>query len=389
VSGARNAVRRRASRWAPMARLGVSMMFHDRAKLAGTLLGVVFATVLVVQQLGTFLGLLYKNTQFVDATEADLWIVPPATQAVQAGSPISMAALVSARTTDGVAWAEPLLMGGAVMQRPDGGSEAVTLVGTRLPRSAGGPWNLVAGELDAIRDPDVIIFEDVQRGDLGGLNLGSVRELSGRRVVVGGFTWGLVPFGPGYAFADYETARGILRGPEDQTSFVLVGLEPGADPAAAQRALGERLGSSVEVMTKQELRDAIVNALIAAQLGITFGTSTAFALIVGFVIVALSMFSAVVDNVRELGTLKAMGATTFDLTKLLVIQAILYALIGTTIGLFLGTRMAEGIRSANLTLVLPPEILFGSYGVMVALCVAASALAVLRVRNIEPGLVFR
>lgn len=389
MTEARNAVRRRASRWAPMARLGVSMMFHDRAKLAGTLLGVVFATVLMVQQLGTFLGLLYKNTQFVDATEADLWIVPPATTAVQAGSPISMSAMVSARTTDGVAWAEPLLMGAASMRRPDGGVEAVTLVGTRFPRLAGGPWNLVAGSTDALRDPDVVIFEDVQRGDLGGLNLGSVRELSGRRVVVGGFTWGLVPFGPGYAFANYETARGILLAPEDQTSFVLVGLADGADPAAVQRALRERLGPSVEVMTKQELHDAVVNALVAAQLGITFGTSTAFALIVGFVIVALSMFSAVVDNVRELGTLKAMGATTFDLTKLLVMQAILYALIGTTIGLFLGTRMAEGIRSANLTLVLPPEILFGSYAVMVVLCIAASALAVLRVRNIEPGMVFR
>lgn len=372
-----------------MARLAVSMMFHDRAKLAGTLLGVVFATVLMVQQLGTFLGLLRKNTQFADATEADLWIVPPATQAVQAGSPISMTALVSARATAGVAWAEPLLMGAAAMRRPDGGVEAVNLVGTRLPRLAGGPWNLVAGEATAIADPDVILFEDAQRDDLGAIDVGSVRELSGRRVMVGGFTWGLRPFGPGYAFAEYETARGILRLPEDQTSFVLIGLEPGADPGAVQRALRARLGEGVEVLTKAELQDAVVSALVAAQLGITFGTSTAFALIVGFVIVALSMFSAVVDNVRELGTLKAMGATTFDLTKLLVVQAVLYALIGTTAGLFLATRMAEGIRSANLTLVLPPEILFGSYGVMLALCVAASSLAVLRVRNIEPGMVFR
>ncbi len=388
-SAVKSAVKRRTTRWAPMARLGVSMMFHDRAKLAGTLLGVVFATVLMVQQLGTFLGLLYKNTQFVDATEADLWLTPPSTESATAGSRIAMSALVAARTTEGVAWAEPLLMGGAAMQRPDGGTEPVTLVGTRLPRMPGGPWNLVAGDARAIADPDVLIFEDVKRGDLGGVNLGSARELSGRRVVAGGFTWGLVPFGPGYAFASYETARGILRVPEDQTSFVLIGLADGADARAVQRRLEARLGSDVEVMTKADFHDAIVHALVAAQLGITFGTSTAFALIVGFVIVALSMFSAVVDNVRELGTLKAMGATTLDVVKLLVVQALLYALIGTTIGLFLGTRMSEGIRSANLTLVLPPEIVFGSYGVMAVLCVAASALAVLRVRNIEPGMVFR
>lgn len=389
LPASKSAIKRRSSRWGPMARLGVSMMFHDRAKLAGTLLGVVFATVLMVQQLATFLGLLYKNTQFVDATEADLWIAPPAVQAATPGSSISMSALVSARTTEGVAWAEPLLLGGAVMRRPDGGIEAVSLVGTRLPRMAGGPWNMVAGDASAIADPDVVIFEDVQRPDLGGVNLGSVRELAGRRVVAGGFTWGLVPFGPGYAFARYETARGILRMPEDQTSFVLVGIERGADAREVQRRLQARLGSDVEVLTKTDFHDAIVRALVAAQLGITFGTSTAFALIVGFVIVALSMFSAVVDNVRELGTLKAIGATTLDIAKLLVMQALLYAVIGTTIGLFLGTRMAEGIRSANLTPILPPEILFGSYGVMALLCVAASTLAVLRVRNVEPGMVFR
>lgn len=385
----RSAIKRRTSRLGPMARLGLSMMFHDRAKLAGTLMGVVFATVLMSQQLGVFLGLLHKNTQYVDATEADLWIVPPATQTALGGPELSLSAMVFARTVAGVAWAEPLLMGGASMQRPDGGREAVMLVGTTRPRMAGGPWNLVVGDASALADPDVVIFEDVQRKKLGDLDYREVRELSGRRVVAGGFTWGLVPFGPGYAFADYETARGILRIPEDQASFILIGLEPGADAAAVQQALRARLGGDVEVLTKREYQERIVTSLIAAQLGISFGTSTAFALIVGFVIVALSMFSAVVDNMRELGTLKAVGATTFDLTKLLVVQALVYALIGTTIGLFLATRMAEGIRSANLVLVLPPEILFGSYGVMILLCVAASGLAVLRVRNIEPGMVFR
>ena len=81
----RGAIRRRSGHWAQMARLGIKMMFHDRAKLAGTLLGVVFATVLMIQQLGVFGGLLYKNTQFVDNATADLWVVPPATEQLASG----------------------------------------------------------------------------------------------------------------------------------------------------------------------------------------------------------------------------------------------------------------------------------------------------------------
>jgi putative ABC transport system permease protein len=207
--------------------------------------------------------------------------------------------------------------------------------------------------------------------------------------VVRGFTWGLLPFGPGYAFASESTARNILRTPVDQTSFVLVGVEEGRDPEQVRDALKAALGESVDVYTKDQFSSIITSDLIAAQLGITFGTSTAFALIVGFVIVALSMFSAVVDNVKEFGTLKAMGATNVDLAKLLFVQAILYAFLGTTVGLFLATGMAEGIRSANLVLVLPTWLWFGSYLVMAVICVVASALAIFRVRNIEPGMVFR
>ena len=167
----------------------------------------------------------------------------------------------------------------------------------------------------------------------------------------------------------------------------LVDLD-GADLRAVQADLQSRLPNT-HVYTRQEFHNSIVSYLIRAQLGISFGTSTAFAVIVGFVIVALSMFSAVVDNVREFGTLKAMGATTLDLAKLLFVQASSYAFLGTTIGLFLVTRMAEGMRSPNLSLVLPPELFVGTYVLMALLCVFASSLALWRVRNVEPGMVFR
>ncbi len=388
IAPRRSAVRGRGGRLRLMALLAVRMMFHDRFKLLGTLLGVVFAVVLMNQQLGVLFGLLDKNTMLIDHAGADLWIAPANTVSLAAGSPIPFATVAQARTTPGVAWAEPLAYGAAIVRRPDGGTEPVTLLGTQLPRRAGGPWNVVAGDPARLREPDTVFFEDAQRAKLGGMNLGSVREMSAHRVVAGGFTWGLSPFGPPYAFAAYDTARNILRLPSDQTSFVLVGLEPGADPAAVQAEIARRV-PSLTVLRRDAYAHAIVRYLLAAQLGISFGTSTAFAMIVGFVIVALSMFSAVVDNVREFGTLKAMGCSNWDLACLLWVQAVVFAFVGTTVGLFFVTRAAEGIRSANLSLVLPRWIWGGSYGLMTALCIVASSLALARVRNVEPGMVFR
>jgi putative ABC transport system permease protein len=379
---------RRPHRIGVMAMLGVRMMLHDRAKLVGTVLGVVFAVVLMNQQIGILFALLDKNTMLVDHSGADIWILPRTTKTLEGGTRISIYWLNRARGHREVDWAEPLLYGTATVVSAEGTSEAVTLIGTRSPRFAGGPWNLVAGSVGSLDEPDTMIFEDSKRTEFGAMNLGSVRELAGHRVVAGGFTWGLLPFGPPYAFAEYDTAREILAVDPDETSFVLVGVRDHADPAVVRDELA-RLLPSARVILSEDFSRSIVTELLAEQLGVSFGTSTAFALVVGFVVVALAMFSAVVDNIREFGTLKAMGARTFDLAKLLFTQAVLYAIAGTTVGLFLITRIAEGMRGPAISLVLPWWMYVGSFVAMITLCLAASSLALFRVRSVEPAMVFR
>lgn len=377
------------SRWQLMARIGVSMMFYDKLKMLGTLCGVVFAVILADQQAGVFLGLVYKNTMFVDNSQADIWIVPPGTKSLVAGSPLSDAVLNQARSTAGVAWAEPILYGTGNVSLPTGGSEAVTLIGAKLPRLAGGPWNMVAGSSAVLERPDTLVFEDSQRDKLGGMNLGSVRELNGHKVVAGGFTWGLSAFAPPYAFANYETAQNILSTQPDQHTFILAGIDKDASLETVKNLLSTELTEAL-VYTKNEFSTAIQKELaFNSSLGISFGTSTSFGLIIGLVIVSLSMFSAVIDSIREFGTLKAIGATTLDLAKILITQALAYGLLGSLIGVALVSRMAEGIRSPDLALVLPPVLILGTVVVMLFICVAASTLALVRIRNVEPGMVFR
>jgi putative ABC transport system permease protein len=372
-----------------MLRLGWEMMLFDKAKLVGTLLGVVFAVVLTNQQIGIGLGLVERNVAFAEHAQADLWIVPPSTQTLQGGRTVPMSALYVAQTTPGVAWAEPLLYGGAVVKTPTGGTEAIILVGTKYPRYAGGPWNIVAGDPSVLARPDTMTFDDSERDTLGNLNLGSIREVNGRRMTVGAFTWGLEPFGPSYAFTDFETARELLHTPSDHATYVLIGLEPGANALDVKRAIEART-SGVSVMSKDDLVGSIRNFVLFKQsIGVTIGMSVAIGVIVGFVIVALSMFSAVLDRLREFGTLKALGATNGDFAILLAGQSIAYAWVGSLIGLFLVTRIAIGMRSPKLTLIFPPELTMGTVVGMTLICIVASTLALLRIRKVEPAMVFR
>ncbi|MDX2088826.1 MAG: ABC transporter permease [Kofleriaceae bacterium] len=383
------AVRRhRVTRWLATIRLGLRMAVHARAKFIGTLLGVVFAAMLANFQLGTMFGLLAKNTLFVDNARADLWVVPPGTTYAQPGQRIAGSLVDRARVTPGVARASGLVMVGTSIARPGGGSEAITLVGVDLGTLLGGPFNLVAGDAGVLRSPDTIIVEDAQRERFGGLNLGSVREVNGRGVRIGGFTWGLLPFGPAYAFAEIDLARELADVPADEVSFVLVELAPGADAGAVAAALATRIPEA-SVLTRDAFHDRIVRTLLSQQLGITFGVSTVFGLVIGFVIVLLSMYSSVIDNLRELGTLKAIGYTNLDLMRMLVVQAVLYAVVGSVLGLGLVAGAAEGIRSANLSLVIPQALVVMTPPAMTLLCVLASFLAFYRAARLEPGMVFR
>ena len=101
------------------------------------------------------------------------------------------------------------------------------------------------------------------------------------------------------------------------------------------------------------------------------------------------MFSAVVDNIREFGTLKAIGCRNSDLALLLLVQSTFYGLLGSIIGLAQITSIAGFMRSPKMALVLPWQTFACTPIVMILLCALASLLALSRIRKLEPGMVFR
>jgi putative ABC transport system permease protein len=169
----------------------------------------------------------------------------------------------------------------------------------------------------------------------------------------------------------------------------MIGLAPGADVNDVVVNLQKTFPDQL-VLPRSALRTrTIFYILNESGIGQSIGMGVVMSLFCGFAIVALTMFSAVVDHVREFGTLKAIGATNTDLAKLLLAQALTCAIAGAVIGEAIVAQMVTGIRGPELPLALPVWLMAGTVAGMVVICVLASIMALLRVRAIEPAMVFR
>jgi putative ABC transport system permease protein len=74
---------------------------------------------------------------------------------------------------------------------------------------------------------------------------------------------------------------------------------------------------------------------------------------------------------------------------LLLVQAVVYGLVGSLMGLGMVASMVSGMRNPQLTPILPLEAFAITLVLMVGVCILASVLALLRLRKLEPAMVFR
>jgi putative ABC transport system permease protein len=124
------------------------------------------------------------------------------------------------------------------------------------------------------------------------------------------------------------------------------------------------------VISSQQIQSAISSVL--GTLNIFLTGIAAISLLVGGIGIANTMFTSVMERTKQIGTLKALGATNFEIMKLFMFESAMIGLIGGLIGIFLGfvgsgiisdlgLRLAAGgggRAGTSITLITPQLILF-------------------------------
>jgi putative ABC transport system permease protein len=368
----------------------------------GLLLGVALAMV------GIYRGVVDEALSLARAMRADVWVVEAGTR-----GPFAEASRIPGDVRDAVARLPGVVAAGGVTfqtveARHAGAPGAIAAPG-------GDPWRprvgrmlrlqVVGYELGRPGGPPVIATgRGISRGrgemviDRGsGLSPGAMVEMGGVRFRVVGLTERTVSTGGDplawitlrdaqdlqFRLAPPAARRALAAGGEgaarDTVNAVVARLSPHA--RVGEVALEARRWKHLAALTAAEQEEVLTRSVVERARR-QLGMFTVVLLLVSAVIVALIVYTLTMDKMREIATLKLIGAPDRTIVGLVMQQAVALGMVGFAGGTALLLSVKDVFPRRVL---LGPEEVLGFGLLVLVICLAASLLGVRAALRIEPA----
>ncbi len=145
-------------------------------------------------------------------------------------------------------------------------------------------------------------------------------------------------FGGNLALMDLPLAQQAL-GKEGKLDIVDLTVEEGEKIEAVRERLVQRLEGSAEVERPRKRGEQMELLLTSFRIGLFF--VSLIALFVGFFLIYNTVAVSVIQRKREIGTLRCLGMKRGELLRLIVLEALILALIGSLAGSVFGWVLAQ------------------------------------------------
>lgn len=175
-------------------------------------------------------------------------------------------------------------------------------------------------------EPNAIIIDAADQKKLG-VVVGSLVEINGKRARIVGIVEGIRGIGTISVLASFAALRQLSPETEDATTYHLLGLRNGAEPAKVAAALADQsLVKRYDVWTSTELSErSQIYWLLESGVGIGTGFASALALLVGVVITSGTLSGAILASLKEFAALRALGISNASLRNVVLEQSFRYS----------------------------------------------------------------
>lgn len=378
----------------------IKMLMGDRAKFAGILIGLTFASFIITQQSGIFIGLMQRTYGFLtDTRQPDVWVMEDAVQYIDDIKPFKMSRLYQVRSIGGVKWAVPLYKGLLKARMSSGNFQICNVIGIDDATLIGGPPSMAEGKITNLRFPDGVIintagaknklYQIQPDGQKTSLTMGDVMEINDVRAKVVGLCHTTRTFqSQPVIYTTFSRALDFAPRERNLLSFVLVKANDGEDPHALARRIEKETGLSA--FTTKEFRNMTLKYYMTQTgIPINFGVAVLLGFIIGAAIAGQTFYTYAHDNLRFFATFKAMGATNKVLVRMVVVQALMTATFGWAFGVGLTVLFGVSAGGTELSFTLPWWLFVGSAVAMYAMTLLSAIISMIKIIRLEPSIVFQ
>lgn len=370
-------------------------MRYEKSKSIGITIGIVISIFLIGQQLSTLnflMSLMSSVSSHVNPDLADIWVITNQSTNINAVTPISSSIVNELKSINGVEQTYPVVYTTGMMKFSNGQFSSILLIGSEEPVLIMRPnaEEILAGNISNLAHPGAIALDKHdEKGFKHPVNMNMDVELNGKHARVAVLTNHVRGYGASFCYTSLKNARQFTGMSPALVSGILVKVEdPKMIPEVCDRI--NRSFPGIKAWNREDIEKRTIKTILReSNMGVSFGSLVIFAVISGFFIIGLTLYTSTFDRVKDYGTLKAIGATNGYISRLVLLQAFLYAVVGYVIAVLLLFMMKFGVAKSGLSLIIPPELLIELFLLTTFISVGGSFFAVAKLKKLEPASVFK
>jgi len=377
-----------------MLRIALLMLFRDRAKYVMLVGGLTFCSLLMTQQTSVFCGIMLWTAATVRNIDAMVWVFDAKVEEVNEVIPLREIEVTRVRSVPGVEWAVPLYLGVEQARLGDGSFQNVQLTGLDTATFVGRPMEILKGRIEDLRLPDAVIIDQVgvekYRKKGIKIDIGTSFEINDKRAEVVAICHENRSFlAQPYVFTTYDRALQYAKPQRKMLSCVLVEPKPGVSP----QELAARISTvpGLRAFERDDLFWTTIRWYIKnTGIPISFGTVVIMGMIVGIAIAGQTFYLFILDNLRYLAALKAMGARMPILTAMVFLQSFSVGIVGFGIGVGLTTLFGlKVLKLETPPFFMPWQVPVAVAGVIMLICSFSALVGLRQIAKLEPAVVFK
>lgn len=378
-----------------MIRTAFKFIKYDKSKSIGVIIGIVISIFLIGQQIGILGFLTGLMGGIIENSRKDIgqiWVVDNITQNANELGKLDERLVREIRSIEGVENTYPVVAANSLVKFQNGKTASVLLIGSEAPLFIAGPneAKINKGRLEDLTLEAAVSAEffDEKTFD-NSVEIGNRVEINGKEAFIRLQTKNARGFAGSFFYTTLSKARFYGNFPDTKVSAIAVKVRDGYDVATVVNKINSNI-YGIKAWDAEELRKSTVSFItISSNIGTSVGSLVVFAIISGFFIIGLTLYSSALDRIKDYGTLKAIGATNTYVRNLILLQSFIFAIIGFSIAFFLLNGFKNGVANAGLVINYSGIEIIGLFIITVFISVGGSFFAIKKINSVEPASVFR